>query len=314
MRTPDSSTPACMKLVERAPNGIRTRAAALKGRCPGPLDDGGLPSCSRPERGSRQSIAGPRSDPWPARLVASRRGSRRVRPVARGVFRRLGVQRPRRRRGVVHRGRHVCRRAVRRRVGRARRDRPPVDERRSRGRGVRLRGPRRRGRDRHRALERQGQVGGGAAPRRMGRHPGDHVRAGRDIPNAHVSSDVALQHVSRAPAEQEPAGTGSDHPHRPPRPIEEHDRDGDPHPERVDRSASLEQHRRVRTGRSSAEPSSPLAPGGRCVHAPSSAARPEGHERSHQANVAARADILLVGLAGFEPATRGLKAPCSRPG
>jgi hypothetical protein len=24
-----------------APNGIRTRAAALKGRCPGPLDDGG---------------------------------------------------------------------------------------------------------------------------------------------------------------------------------------------------------------------------------------------------------------------------------
>jgi hypothetical protein len=29
-------------LPERAPNGIRTRAAALKGRCPGPLDDGGL--------------------------------------------------------------------------------------------------------------------------------------------------------------------------------------------------------------------------------------------------------------------------------
>src|SRR3954454_18897923 len=25
----------------RTPNGIRTRAAALKGRCPGPLDDGG---------------------------------------------------------------------------------------------------------------------------------------------------------------------------------------------------------------------------------------------------------------------------------
>src|SRR5918997_3514585 len=29
-------------LPERAPNGIRTRAAALKGRCPGPLDDGGF--------------------------------------------------------------------------------------------------------------------------------------------------------------------------------------------------------------------------------------------------------------------------------
>jgi hypothetical protein len=27
----------------RAPNGIRTRASALKGRCPRPLDDGGLP-------------------------------------------------------------------------------------------------------------------------------------------------------------------------------------------------------------------------------------------------------------------------------
>ena len=47
----------------RAPNGIRTRAAALKGRCPRPLDDGGLPRCSRPKRGSRQSIAGPRREP-----------------------------------------------------------------------------------------------------------------------------------------------------------------------------------------------------------------------------------------------------------
>ena len=28
--------------MERTPNGIRTRAAALKGRCPGPLDDGGV--------------------------------------------------------------------------------------------------------------------------------------------------------------------------------------------------------------------------------------------------------------------------------
>src|ERR1700679_118753 len=27
--------------LTRAPNGIRTRAAALKGRCPRPLDDGG---------------------------------------------------------------------------------------------------------------------------------------------------------------------------------------------------------------------------------------------------------------------------------
>ena len=30
-----------------APNGIRTRAAALKGRCPGPLDDGGKSQLAR---------------------------------------------------------------------------------------------------------------------------------------------------------------------------------------------------------------------------------------------------------------------------
>ena len=34
--------------VLRTPNGIRTRAAALKGRCPRPLDDGGLDRRSRP--------------------------------------------------------------------------------------------------------------------------------------------------------------------------------------------------------------------------------------------------------------------------
>jgi hypothetical protein len=53
---------SCRAFV-RAPNGIRTRAAALKGRCPRPLDDGGLPRCSRPKRGSRQSIAVPRRAP-----------------------------------------------------------------------------------------------------------------------------------------------------------------------------------------------------------------------------------------------------------
>ena len=34
-------------IVNGTPNGIRTRAAALKGRCPGPLDDGGEPRCGR---------------------------------------------------------------------------------------------------------------------------------------------------------------------------------------------------------------------------------------------------------------------------
>ena len=38
-----------------APNGIRTRAAALKGRCPRPLDDGGLRRSSPPRtRGARR--------------------------------------------------------------------------------------------------------------------------------------------------------------------------------------------------------------------------------------------------------------------
>ena len=34
----------------RAPNGIRTRAAALKGRCPRPLDDGGVVGFGRRRR------------------------------------------------------------------------------------------------------------------------------------------------------------------------------------------------------------------------------------------------------------------------
>ena len=40
----------------RAPNGIRTRAAALKGRCPRPLDDGGVVGFGR--RGRHQPAVG----------------------------------------------------------------------------------------------------------------------------------------------------------------------------------------------------------------------------------------------------------------
>ena len=40
----------------RAPNGIRTRAAALKGRCPRPLDDGGVAGFGR--RGRHQPAVG----------------------------------------------------------------------------------------------------------------------------------------------------------------------------------------------------------------------------------------------------------------
>src|SRR5215472_11136687 len=37
-----------------APNGIRTRAAALKGRCPRPLDDGGSTTLAAGTRGARR--------------------------------------------------------------------------------------------------------------------------------------------------------------------------------------------------------------------------------------------------------------------
>src|SRR5260370_21996380 len=37
-----------------APNGIRTRAAALKGRCPRPLDDGGSTAIAAGTRGARR--------------------------------------------------------------------------------------------------------------------------------------------------------------------------------------------------------------------------------------------------------------------
>ena len=221
--------------------------------------------------------------------------------MARGVFRRLGVQRPRRRGGAVHRGRHVRRGAVRRRVGRARRDRPLVDERRSGGRGVRLRGPCRRGRDRHRALERQGPAGGRAAPRRMGRHPADHVRAGRalsrsprvarppgaartaeDVPNAHVRSDVALQHVSRLPAEQEPAGRRSDHR------TTRHDRSRNTTAIGVRiPNVWTDRHRSnsIAASGPGVTPRSPRVrsrPGGRGVRAPSRATRADDRERSHR--------------------------------
>jgi hypothetical protein len=39
---------------DRAPNGIRTRAAALKGRCPRPLDDGGSGGQAAVTRGARR--------------------------------------------------------------------------------------------------------------------------------------------------------------------------------------------------------------------------------------------------------------------
>jgi hypothetical protein len=42
------------RLASGAPNGIRTRAAALKGRCPRPLDDGGLTAFAAVTLGARR--------------------------------------------------------------------------------------------------------------------------------------------------------------------------------------------------------------------------------------------------------------------
>ena len=63
-----------------APNGIRTRAAALKGRCPGPLDDGGGPDRKRARDGDAPSRAPVAEEVWPRGVLrlplaaAARRG------------------------------------------------------------------------------------------------------------------------------------------------------------------------------------------------------------------------------------------------
>ena len=94
---------------QRAPNGIRTRAAALKGRCPRPLDDGGSTDLAAlpvaPAVGDRISIGDERrcrqSDlpmPTPAHLrsllttglptraaFATRKTAKRTQRMARGA-------------------------------------------------------------------------------------------------------------------------------------------------------------------------------------------------------------------------------------
>jgi hypothetical protein len=51
-----TASPNILLEEPRAPNGIRTRAVALKGRCPRPLDDGGSDgyrrSCISPPSGT----------------------------------------------------------------------------------------------------------------------------------------------------------------------------------------------------------------------------------------------------------------------
>ena len=187
MRTPDSSTPACMKLVERAPNGIRTRAAALKGRCPRPLDDGGLPSCSRPERGSRQSIAGPTSGPsWSELGSVARWIGMGSTGGSEAYFAAWVSNRARRCSRAVHA------RTRRIRVGpfaepweRAGRDRSAVDERHPGRRAstpTRSWQPRRDTGIAHWNVKARSP--GDPNAQRVGRHPAHHVRARRPVPRS----------------------------------------------------------------------------------------------------------------------------------
>lgn len=82
----------------RTPNGIRTRAAAVKGRCPRPLDDGGSVSVSGPNdvSSSRGAIRYSRQEHPPvARPSAGASGERlddRVEQVAQVAVYGVGVR------------------------------------------------------------------------------------------------------------------------------------------------------------------------------------------------------------------------------
>lgn len=72
----------CCSVKPCAPNGIRTRATALKGRRPGPLDDEGLLSCtpnqhvSEPENHMGYGVRSPKTAPPPPPAVRRWRGPR----------------------------------------------------------------------------------------------------------------------------------------------------------------------------------------------------------------------------------------------
>ena len=197
---------SCRAFV-RAPNGIRTRAAALKGRCPRPLDDGGQPPLLTAEEGQPPEYSG-------------------------------------------------------------------------------------------------GRVG----PRRS------DARRAEDIAQPHVCSDVTLEHVPRTAAEQHPPGRRAIDADHTPGPIQERDRDREPHAHRMDGPAALEEQTFARSKVALSKPVHPFTALRGHVDVPRAGAWTgqdhPSHRPSHSATLTTIDDIL-VGLAGFEPATRGLKAPCS---
>ena len=128
-----------------------------------------------------------------------------------------------------------------------------------------------------------------------------------------------LEHVADARAGQdESARRDGEHPQEPVLAIEEDDVDREPHPEGVDRAAPPQQERVVGAQRRATEQPSRALAARRGLEEPDRAERGDPHAgtlpgaadapgRRTAPGCAERA----VGRAGFEPATRGLKAPCS---
>ncbi len=134
------------------------------------------------------------------------------------------------------------------------------------------------------------------------------------IPHPDVDADVRLQHVPGTATEQDASGRCPNHADHAPSSVEEDHRDRSPHAERVDRSAPLEQQPFVWTNRSREKSDRSLPPRASGAHVQPFPTRTRHHEPSHSRSLAAAGDATRrtsVGLAGFEPATRGLKAPCS---
>ena len=130
-----------------------------------------------------------------------------------------------------------------------------------------------------------------------------------------VRARGTLEHRAGAePRPCEPAGRHPAHADDPPSRVEEHHRDRQTHAERVHRTAPREQHRVVRGKEATvSQPAHPFPSRHRDLDVPDPAARVDELRAPHARTVSGLTDTghPEVGRAGFEPATRGLKAPCS---
>ena len=130
-----------------------------------------------------------------------------------------------------------------------------------------------------------------------------------------VRAGWALEHRAGAePRPCEPAGRHPAHADDAPSRVEEHHRDRETHAERVHRTAPREQHRVVRGKEATvSQTAHPFPSRHRDLDVPDPAARVHELRAPHTRTVSGLTDTghREVGRAGFEPATRGLKAPCS---